>query len=126
MKVLDIYCGAGGLASGFKKADFEVIGVDISKDAGRTFKFNKFGSFIQADLSATPVDGNYDGIIGGPPCKPWSSVNLRRRGKKHKDYSLLLNYFNHIEHHLPAFFLLENVPPITIHSVNLLSTNAQK
>jgi hypothetical protein len=30
MKVLDFYCGAGGLASGFKKAGFEVLGVDIS------------------------------------------------------------------------------------------------
>ena len=59
MRVLDIYCGAGGLSSGFIKIGFEVIGVDISRAAGLTFKFNKLGSFIQADLSATPLDGTY-------------------------------------------------------------------
>ena len=29
MKVLDIFCGAGGLTDGFKKAGFEVKGADI-------------------------------------------------------------------------------------------------
>ncbi|NIO19881.1 MAG: hypothetical protein GTN76_03865, partial [Candidatus Aenigmarchaeota archaeon] len=112
MKVLDIFCGAGGLADGFKKAGFSVDGVDISEHAGRTYTFNAMGSFLKADLSREIIDGDYDIVMGGPPCKPWSSVNIRKRGVKHPDYHLITKYFEHIEHHLPKFFLLENVPPL--------------
>jgi DNA (cytosine-5)-methyltransferase 1 len=112
MKVLDIFCGAGGLADGFKRAGFKVDGVDISEHAGRTYLLNKVGSFLKADLSCEIIDGDYEIIIGGPPCKPWSSVNIRKRGKMHPDYHLLARYFEHIKYHSPKFFLLENVPPL--------------
>jgi len=112
MKVLDIFCGAGGLADGFKRAGFEVDGVDISEHAGKTYLLNKVGSFLKADLSCEIIDGDYEIIIGGPPCKPWSSVNIRKRGKMHPDYHLLAKYFEHISYHSPKFFLLENVPPL--------------
>lgn len=52
-------------------------------------------------------------IIGGPSCRPWSAVNLTRRGKKHKDYMLLSRFFKHVEHNQPQMFILENVPSIT-------------
>jgi DNA (cytosine-5)-methyltransferase 1 len=112
MKVLDIFCGAGGLADGFKRTGFKVDGVDISEHAGRTYLLNKVGSFLKADLSCEIIDGDYEIIIGGPPCKPWSSVNIRKRGKMHPDYHLLARYFEHIKYHSPKFFLLENVPPL--------------
>lgn len=112
MRVLDIFCGAGGLAQGFRKAGFEITGADISKTAGRTFELNNKSEFIRADLSKEMINGCYDMIMGGPPCKPWSSVNVTKRGKSHSDYGLLSRYFRHIEYHLPKFFLLENVPPL--------------
>lgn len=112
MKVLDIFCGAGGLASGFKKMGFEVKGADISEDAGRTFELNEVGSFVSVDLSNEIVDGDFDFVMGGPPCKPWASVNVRKRGANHPDHQLLSKYFDHIEYHSPQFFLLENVPPM--------------
>lgn len=112
LRVLDIFCGAGGLADGFQKAGFQVEGADISDHAGKTFELNGTGSFVRVDLSRNLVDGNYGIVIGGPPCKPWSSVNIRKRGKNHRDYHLLSRYFEHIKHHLPKIFLLENVPPL--------------
>jgi len=112
LRVLDIFCGAGGLGDGFKKTGFRLEGVDISEKAGRTYELNKVGSFIKADLSHEIVDGEYEIVVGGPPCKPWSSVNLRKRGIKHQDYHLLSRYFEHIKHHSPKVFLLENVPPL--------------
>lgn len=112
VEMLDIFCGAGGLAQGFKKIGFQITGVDISESAGKTFQLNNKSPFIQADLSKELMKGNYDIIIGGPPCKPWSSVNVTRRGKSHRDYDLLSRYFLHIEYHLPKVFLLENVPPL--------------
>ena len=112
MKALDLFCGFGGLTSGFESAGFKVTGVDLFSSIGKTFEMNNKGKFIQADLSKELIDGNFDLIIGGPPCRPWSSVNLTKRGKIHDDYNLLSSYFKHIEYHLPKIFMMENVLPL--------------
>jgi len=51
IRVLDIFCGAGGLGLGFEKEGFRVTGVDISEPAGETFELNSKCEFIKADLS---------------------------------------------------------------------------
>lgn len=111
-KVLDLFCGAGGLSQGFSKAGFEVIGTDKSIKAGETFTLNNIGEFINADLSKEVIKGDFDVIVGGPPCKPWSSVNLIRRNNRHKDYKLLSKFFEHVEGKMPKAFMFENVPVI--------------
>jgi DNA (cytosine-5)-methyltransferase 1 len=108
--VLDLFCGAGGLAQGFKAAGFDVTGVDVSENAGKTFELNQCGRFQKADLSKACLMGTYDVVVGGPPCKPWSAVNTTKRGKAHSDYILLSKFFEHIELLSPKAFLLENVP----------------
>ncbi|MDG6923160.1 MAG: DNA cytosine methyltransferase [Nitrososphaerota archaeon] len=110
MKILDLFCGAGGLSSGFSNEGFKVTGVDISDKAADSFRLNKLGSFIQADLSKEIIADGFDVIMGGPPCKPWSAVNVTRRREKHHDYGLVGRFFKHVEINRPAFFLFENVP----------------
>ncbi|MBU7018881.1 MAG: DNA cytosine methyltransferase [Theionarchaea archaeon] len=112
MRVLDLFCGAGGLACGFRNAGFEVTGVDMSEYAEGIFRLNRIGRFMRMDLSNNLIKEENDIIVGGPPCKPWAAVNLRRRGNKHEDYPLVSRFFKHIEYHLPEAFLLENVPPL--------------
>jgi DNA (cytosine-5)-methyltransferase 1 len=124
MKVLDLYSGAGGLTRGFEQAGFVVTGVDISEEAIKTFRLNNKGRCIQADLSRELIETDCEVIMGGPSCKPWSAVNLTRRGKKHKDYKLLSRYFKHIEHNLPQVFIMENVPLIANDTV--LKRNIRK
>lgn len=110
--VLDLFCGAGGLSSGFEKEGFDVVGVDIERNAGRTYVRNLDANFVLLDLSGGPVlrDGNFEVIVGGPPCKPFSIVNLRSRGYLHPDYPLLSRFFDNVSFHNPSIFLLENVP----------------
>ncbi len=110
--MLDLFCGGGGLALGFARAGFNVTGVDKSDVAGETFKLNDIGDFVAADLSNEMIDGYYDVITGGPPCKPWSTVNTVRRGTKHPDHVLLARFFDHIEANRPRAFLMENVPAL--------------
>lgn len=51
-------------------------------------------------------------MLGGPPCRPWSSVNTVKRERSHRDYRLLGAYFKHVERIQPEVFVLENVPPV--------------
>ncbi len=112
MKVLDLFCGAGGLSYGFRKAGFRVTGADHSDNAETSYRSNGIGNFINADLSTETITDGFDVIVGGPPCKPWSTVNLTRRKEDHKDYNLVGRFFKHIEANIPDIFLFENVPAV--------------
>jgi len=112
MRILDLFCGAGGLSLGFRKEGFNLTGVDISWHAEETFRANGLGEFTRVDLSAHTVEGDFDIILGGPPCKPWSSVNIVKRREKHRDYRLISSFFRHVECIRPAAFMVENVPPL--------------
>ena len=112
MKVLDLFCGIGGFSSGFKEAGFKVEGAELSQFSCDTFNLNKIGLAKQTDLSKTVIRGDYDLIIGGPPCKPWSNVNRHTRTNEHRDYGLVKAFFKHIRINEPSMFIFENVPPI--------------
>lgn len=110
LKMLDLFCGCGGMALGFKSGGFEVHGVDIL-NVREIFKINKIGKTFTLDLKNNIIEGKYHVVAGGPPCKPWSSLNLKKRGHKHPDYGLLYNYLEHVIRLQPLIFILENVPP---------------
>lgn len=111
IEVLDLFCGAGGFSSGFSNQDFSVTGVDINPIAKEIFEINNIGNFIQKDLLSEHVEGDFSIIIGGPPCRPFSSVNIQRRGEAHPNYPLVARYFDHISRLRPDLFFMENVPP---------------
>lgn len=112
MKVLDLFCGAGGFSLGFRDAGFSVVGADINQHSAKIYSTNNIGEFIEIDLSRDSVDGMFEVVIGGLPCRPWSSINLQRRGSHHPDYNLIERFFDHIFRLRPRAFLMENVPPL--------------
>jgi DNA (cytosine-5)-methyltransferase 1 len=111
-KVLDLFCGMGGLSFGFAKAGFSVTGVDVAEDARFTYEKIPSSRFFIADLRKEIIEGEYDYVVGGPPCKPWSSVNLTKRGEKHRDYDLVKKYADNVLNIMPSGFVFENVPPL--------------
>jgi DNA (cytosine-5)-methyltransferase 1 len=119
IEVLDLFCGAGGFSQGFSNQDFSVTGVDINPRAAEIFAINKIGRFLQKDLLSERVDGDFSIIIGGPPCRPFSSVNVRRRGEDHPNYPLVARYFDHVSRLQPDLFFMENVPPVRNYPVFL-------
>ena len=96
MRLLDLFCGAGGAAMGYSRADFdEIIGVDIKPQPRYPFEF------VQADaLEFLAEHGHeFDAIHASPPCQGYSIMHslpwLRGR-----DYPLLL---------LPTLEMLEGL-----------------
>jgi len=113
MMVVDLFCGMGGLSYGFAQIDFNVVGYDVNPFSPEIYELNALGKVKKRDLSQKGIDETKpEIIIGGPPCKPWSSVNLIRRGNKHPDHTLLKQFFRIIYKIQPPVFLMENVLPI--------------
>ena len=119
-KVLDLFCGCGGMSLGFEKAGYQVIlGIDIWKDALETFQFNHHNcKTLCADMStltgetveSTVGTSGVDVIIGGPPCQGFSVAGKRivddERNKLYKGFVRMVEYFK------PRAFVMENVPNI--------------
>lgn len=112
MKVVDLFSGMGGIAVGFAREGFSVKGFDIDSRTEKIFEINDIGRAETRDLSRTAVNEKADVITGGPPCRPWSTINLTRRAENHPDYPLLNRFFEHVMRIRPAAFLLENVLPL--------------
>jgi DNA (cytosine-5)-methyltransferase 1 len=68
LKVLDLFCGAGGASMGYAKAGYEVTGIDIKH--GKRYPF----TYIRKDvMTLTPEDlQGYDLIHASPPCQTYS------------------------------------------------------
>ncbi len=108
--VLDLFTGVGGLALGFRQDGYEVIGVDNDPMAAQVYELAGIGSYVSADLLTDLVIKDVMVVTGGPPCRPWSIVNTKRRRSAHADHALLGRFFQHIREIRPAAFLMENVP----------------
>ena len=127
-RVLDLFSGMGGFSYGFAINGFKTTGVDIKEEAGLSYKELTGGDFILSDLHSDLVhDREYDVIIGGPPCRPWSSINITKRGLDHPDYTLVSKFLAHIRDHRHKLFIMENVPPLSNDStlIDLISSTKE-
>lgn len=68
MKLLDLFCGAGGAAMGYQQAGLEVVGVDINPQPHFPFEF------VQADALefVAKYGKDFDVIHASPPCQLYS------------------------------------------------------
>lgn len=70
MRLLDLFCGAGGAAVGYHRAGFEVIGVDIKPQPRYPFEFHKADA-----LEFILTHGwEFDAIHASPPCQAYSRL----------------------------------------------------
>ena len=117
MKIIDLFCGIGGLSLGFEQAGFEVCAaIDLWDDAIKTYNANRKEKVAQTisveDFNEKVLPGlvattKISGIIGGPPCQGFSTV-----GKREIDDArnrLYLEFYKAVEIAQPEFFLIENV-----------------
>lgn len=113
-KIIDLFCGCGGLSLGFESAGFNVeLAIDIWEDAIKTYNKNHDNVAKCIDIHHLSDDylrsfvGSICGVIGGPPCQGFSSVGNRDINDPRNH--LYLEYCRVVELVEPEFFLIENV-----------------
>lgn len=118
MKVVDLFCGCGGLSLGFQKAGFKVLAAfDNWDDAIAVYHTNFKHPVIKQDLSNVEETVEKvkkykpDMIIGGPPCQDFSSAGKRDENNGRGD--LTIDYAQVIATVKPEWFVMENVDRIT-------------
>lgn len=106
MRLLDLFCGAGGAGEGYARAGFTVLGVDIAPQPRYPHQFAQtdaleyLATLIDADLVQT-----FDVIHASPPCQAHS--DLQKQSKiEYTDYIGPLRELL-IESGLP--YVIENV-----------------
>lgn len=116
-KIIDLFCGCGGLSLGFEKAGFEVVyAIDMWKRAIDTYNYNHEDKVAECkdiheltneQLKQMNATGDIVGVIGGPPCQGFSKVGTRDVNDPRNH--LYLEYCRVVEQISPDFFVLENV-----------------
>jgi DNA (cytosine-5)-methyltransferase 1 len=109
MKLLDLYCKAGGASVGYARAGFEVTGVDINKQKRYPF------TFIQADaievLNDLDFINQFDVITASPPCQTHSiTQHLRNAQGKTTDKIDLIPETREGLIKSGKIYVIENVP----------------
>lgn len=117
MKIIDLFCGIGGLSLGFEQAGFKVVSaVDMWKDAVVTYNHNRkdkiakvetVEDFNDKELPKLIQREHITGIIGGPPCQGFSTVG--RRDVDDPRNKMYLEFYKAVKLASPDFFVIENV-----------------
>ncbi len=121
LTTLDLFCGAGGITEGFRRAGFSCLyGNDINRWAIETFRANHPHTIAenrpieQVDASALRKavklrPGQLDVLVGGPPCQGFS-INAPGRFLEDPRNSLFKHYVRFLDEFQPKTLLIENVP----------------
>ncbi len=124
-RVIDLFCGCGGLSCGFFQEGFEIIAsVDINAVTLKTYQrnFPETQIFNQDIRDIDPADlrrllklqrGELDCLIGGPPCQGFSkNVVATKRFLDDPRNKLMQVFLSFVREFQPKTVLIENVAEI--------------
>ena len=112
MKLLDLFCKAGGASMGYHRAGFEVTGVDIEPQKNYPFEF------VQSDALSLDLDflKQFDVIHASPPCQGYIQRNKNRETK----HPRLIEPLRNILIQNKRLFIIENVVGAPLHNPIML------
>ena len=119
-RVLDLFCGAGGLSWGLHKNPYfrTTVAVDLDEKAAATFKKNMpdtevlVGDITDASVKEKIVslarETGVNMLVGGPPCQGYS-MKGKKLGLEDSRNFLFREYLELVKKIQPDVFLIENV-----------------
>jgi DNA (cytosine-5)-methyltransferase 1 len=118
LKMLDCFCGMGGVSDGFAAEGFDVTGIDLVNAPEMLGYKHKFIQASMKDLKGSDFRG-FDVIWGSPPCREFSEF-CRIYGSTWKNppdpkrgLELVHSFLKFVEEAQPRFWMMENVAGLT-------------
>ena len=116
-KVIDLFCGIGGLTHGFLKEGFDVVaGIDNDDTCRYGYESNNKAKFIHKaieDVDAKEIKQLYGDpsdisvLVGCAPCQPYSKLNTS--GASEEDFGPIMKFAELISKVKPDIVSMENV-----------------
>lgn len=119
-RILDLFCGAGGMSYGMhKNSNFVTkVALDINEKVAQTFKNNISGAeliigdiqnkIVKEKIINLSIKNNINMIIGGSPCQGFS-LKGKKLGLDDPRNFLFMEYLQLVEELKPEVFVIENV-----------------
>lgn len=119
-RILDLFCGAGGLSYGFDKLEnYEtLLGLDFDNNAIKTFEKNHskaigiYGDITDDNTRKYVIDKaielKINMVVGGPPCQGFS-LKGKLKGLDDPRNFLFLEFIKVVKEVRPEVFVIENV-----------------
>ena len=122
IKVVDLFCGIGGLTHGLQSEGLEVVaGIDNDKTCQFGFEYNNNSNFILQDIHKIKVDDLVElfgedeetikVLVGCAPCQPFSKLNKKTTTKD--DLEPIEKFAQLIAEYRPDIVSMENVPGLS-------------
>ena len=121
-KIVDLFCGAGGLTFGLESAGLKVVeGVDADERCRYPYENNTSARFVALDVQRYGMrrlqeaweGAKYKVLVGCAPCQSFSTYTQRwAAGKKKGRWNLIRRFAKLVEQTRPHIVSMENVPPL--------------
>lgn len=114
LRMLDCFCGMGGVSDGFALEGFDVTGIDIV-DAPKMLGYKH--RFIQADMLSLKGEDfkGFDVIWGSPPCRDFTQLGIvygkswKRKRDPENGLKLVDAFLEFVKIAEPEIWIMENV-----------------
>ncbi len=124
VKVVDLFCGIGGLTHGLEMEGFEVVaGIDNDETCRHAYEKNNAAKFISKDiahfcsseLKALFGEAKVRVLVGCAPCQPYSSLSRRKLQayEARRRWYPLFRFLSLIKQTRPEIVSMENVPDLS-------------
>jgi DNA (cytosine-5)-methyltransferase 1 len=100
-RLIDLFCCAGGAGTGYHRAGFEVVGVDIAHQANYPFEFHQKDALQYLSRHGD----EFDAVHASPPCQDYTLL----KNQHGNDWPRLIEPVRNLLDDLGLPYVIENV-----------------